>query len=263
MDVRDRVGDGAVRALVRAEAAALRAGPRRGGLRTGRLSRLRGTAARTPSPRPIRPASRPCRSRTRSMTGEMDRPAACQMTDSEWAPQPWSAETTRPSSGAYALAQAPNSRPSSPLSGTKNPQLTQCAGAAWASGVRGPCSLAYQRSAALSRPDGRQDARPPGRGQLGRRAGPASCSPASPRRRTQSITASSPSRVTSGMSRSSSGGAGSRSPTPRSPGRSRSCHGTQSGASRASGPGSRTVSSTVTTLDRGARATVTAHRQPT
>ena len=86
------------------------------------------------------------------------------MTDSEWAPQPWSAETTRPSSGAYAFAQAPNSRPSSPLSGTKNPQLTQCAGAAWASGVRGPCSLAYQRSAAPSRPTADRTRDRPGAG---------------------------------------------------------------------------------------------------
>src|SRR5580700_4392897 len=78
----------------------------------------------------------------------------------------------------------------------------------------------------------------------------------------QSVTASSPQIATSGTSRSSSGGAGIRSPTPRSPGRSRSGQGTQSGASSASDPGSSTVSSTVTSFDRGARATVTAHRQP-
>src|SRR5271169_7005447 len=98
------------------------------------------------------------------MTGERARADACQMTDSEWAPQPWSAETTRPSSGAYAFAQAPNSRPSSPLSGTKKPQLTHCAGAAWASGVRGPCSLEYQRAEALSRPTADSTRERPGAG---------------------------------------------------------------------------------------------------
>ena len=49
---------------------------------------------------------------------------------------------------------------------------------------------------------------------------------------------------------------------PTSPGSSRSCQGTHGGASSASGPGSRTLSSTVTTLDLGARVTVTAQRQP-
>lgn len=47
-----------------------------------------------------------------------------------------------------------------------------------------------------------------------------------------------------------------------SPGRRRSLHGTHSGASKASGPGSSTVSSSVTNLAREARATVTAQRQP-
>src|ERR1700760_4700634 len=86
------------------------------------------------------------------MTGAVERAVACPMTDSEWAPQPWSAETTRPSSGAYALTQAPNRRPSWPLSGTKNPQLRQCAGAALA---RGDLPA-----------EGRQDARASGRGQF-------------------------------------------------------------------------------------------------
>ena len=49
---------------------------------------------------------------------------------------------------------------------------------------------------------------------------------------------------------------------PTSPGRSRSCQGTQAGASSESAPGSRTLSSTVTTFDLGARVTVTAHRHP-
>src|SRR5437868_6012732 len=52
------------------------------------------------------------------------------------------------------------------------------------------------------------------------------------------------------------------SPTPRSPGWRRSCHGTHSGGTSASGPGSSTVSHTVTCFDRGTRATVTAQRQP-
>ncbi len=189
------------------------------------------------------------------MTGERGRADACQPTDSEWAPQPWSAETTPPSSGAYAFAQAPNSRPSSPLSGTKKPQLTHCAGAAWASAVRGPWSLAYQRSEALSRPmaDSTRE-RPDAASSAASAGSSSSCD--------QSMTASSPSSVTSGTSRSSSGGAGSRSPTPRSPGRNRSCHGTQGGASNANGPGRSTVSLTVTSLERGARTTVTAHRHP-
>src|SRR6266851_8107045 len=191
------------------------------------------------------------------MTGAIARAFASAATASEWAPQPWSADTTRPSSGAYAFAQAPKSRPSSPLSGTKKPQLTQWAGAACASGVRGPCSLVYQRSDALSRPmtDSTRDR--PGAGSSAGSAGPSSASPSN-----QSVTASSPSSTTSDTSRSSSGGAGSRSPTPRSPGRNRSCHGTQSGASSAPGPGSSTVSLTVTALALGARTTVTAHLQP-
>ena len=78
----------------------------------------------------------------------------------------------------------------------------------------------------------------------------------------QSATPSSPSSAATGTSRSSSGGAGRMSPTPRSPGRSRSRHGTQSGARIASGPGSRTLSLTVTVFDHDARATVTAQRQP-
>lgn len=65
-----------------------------------------------------------------------------------------------------------------------------------------------------------------------------------------------------GSSRRSSASVGSRSPGPMSPGRSRSLHGTHSGASRDSGPGSSTVSSSVTSFAREARATVTAQRQP-
>src|SRR3954470_14129560 len=53
-----------------------------------------------------------------------------------------------------------------------------------------------------------------------------------------------------------------RSPTPRSPGCTRSFQGTQPGASSASGPGSSTVSQMVTCRLRGTRVTVTAHRQP-
>ncbi|CAM5704168.1 hypothetical protein SVIOM342S_07141 [Streptomyces violaceorubidus] len=68
--------------------------------------------------------------------------------------------------------------------------------------------------------------------------------------------------VQPGSRRRSSASVGSRSPGPMSPGRSRSLHGTHSGASSASGPGSSTASSTVTILAREARATVTAQRQP-
>src|SRR5215475_3988750 len=80
------------------------------------------------------------------MTGATVRAASASARDSECASQPWSDDTTRPSSGAYAFAQAPKKRPSSPLSGTKKPQLTHCAGAACASGDRGPCSLVHQRA---------------------------------------------------------------------------------------------------------------------
>src|SRR6266853_4049172 len=72
--------------------------------------------------------------------------------DSECAPQPWSTETTLPSSGAYSFAHTPKTRPSGPFSLTKNPQVTQLAGAELASGESGPCSLVYHRSAASSRP---------------------------------------------------------------------------------------------------------------
>src|SRR5215469_7900984 len=196
------------------------------------------------------------------MTGEAVCAAAPSPTDSEWAPQPWSAETTRPSSGANALPQAPNSRPRPPLSGTKNPQLTHFAGAACDSGVRGPWSVSYHRSAVSSRPYADSTRARPGAGSSDGSPGPASASSASVRGANQSLTASSPSRTTRGTRRSSSALAGSRSPMPTSPGRNRSCHGTQAGASRASGPGSSTVSSTVTSLDLGALVTVTAHRHP-
>src|SRR5258706_10593126 len=82
-------------------------------------------------------------------------PAATALTlaaPSECAPQPWSTETTLPSSGAYSFAHTPKTRPSGPLSLTKNPQVTQLAGAELASGESGPCSLVYHRSAASSRP---------------------------------------------------------------------------------------------------------------
>ena len=71
---------------------------------------------------------------------------------SEWAPQPWSRETTRPSSLAYSLAQTPNIVASGPVRRTRKPQPTQRPGADWASGQSGPCSPAYHRSAAASRP---------------------------------------------------------------------------------------------------------------
>src|ERR1700722_19295673 len=144
----------------------------------------------------------------------------------------------------------------------KNPQLTQFAGAAWESGVLGPWSLSYQRSAVSSRPRADSTRDRPGAGSSDGSAGPAAAVSVSAPGANQSTPASPPSSVTKDTSRSSSGLAGNRSPIPTSPGNSRSCHGTQAGASSASGPGSRTLSSTVTALDRGARATVTAQRQP-
>src|SRR5699024_7176212 len=44
---------------------------------------------------------------------------------SECAPQPWSRETTLPSSGDHSFAHTPNSCPNDPASGTTNPQLAQ------------------------------------------------------------------------------------------------------------------------------------------
>src|SRR5712692_1374232 len=66
---------------------------------------------------------------------------------SECAPQPWSTETTLPSSGAYSFAQTPNTRPSGPLSLTMKPQVRHLARA-----DLGPCSPEYHRPAASSRP---------------------------------------------------------------------------------------------------------------
>src|SRR5216684_3731414 len=58
-------------------------------------------------------------------------------TDSECAPHPWSRDTTRPSSGAYAFAHTPNTRPSGPPSRTRNPQVMHGPGAACARGHLG------------------------------------------------------------------------------------------------------------------------------
>src|SRR5699024_12265578 len=59
---------------------------------------------------------------------------------SEWAPQPWSRETTLPSSGDHWLAQTPNKFPSDPASGITNPQVAQGAPAALAPGEIGRAS---------------------------------------------------------------------------------------------------------------------------
>jgi hypothetical protein len=59
-------------------------------------------------------------------------------TVSEWAPQPYSTETTRPSAAAYSLAQAPKPARSEPPRATKNPQVPQCAGACLAIVLAGP-----------------------------------------------------------------------------------------------------------------------------
>src|SRR5271166_1696370 len=71
---------------------------------------------------------------------------------SECAPQPWSSDTTRPSSGANSFAQTPNTRPSGPARGVMKPHVTHGPGAARASGVPGPCSLEYHLAAVRSRP---------------------------------------------------------------------------------------------------------------
>src|ERR1700739_2450155 len=86
------------------------------------------------------------------MTGAPPRVPAGVKCASECAPQPWSSETTRPSSGAYSLAHTPKTRPSGPASGTRKPHVTHGPGAARASGVPGPCSLEYHLIAASSRP---------------------------------------------------------------------------------------------------------------
>src|SRR6266508_1946261 len=112
-------------------------------------------------------------------------------------------------------------------------------------GALGPRSPSYQRCAVSRRPS---------RDITRARPRPSS--------HETSSTAGSSDRTYPGTSRSSSGAVGNRSPTPRSPGLSRSCHGTQLGASKASGPGSSAVSETVTCLLRETRVTVTAQRQP-
>ena len=71
---------------------------------------------------------------------------------SECAPHPWSTATTRPSSGAYSLAQTPNACRSAPASCTKNPHVAHAAGAARAIGASGPGSPEYHRSTAATRP---------------------------------------------------------------------------------------------------------------
>src|SRR5215469_5825898 len=86
------------------------------------------------------------------MTGAIAPVPAGANSASECAPQPWSSETTRPSSGAYSLAHTPKTRPSGPESGTRKPQVTHGPGAARASGVPGPCSLEYHLIAVVSRP---------------------------------------------------------------------------------------------------------------
>src|ERR1700729_1619186 len=225
-----------------------------------------------------------------SMTGEAAPGATPGVAASECAPQPWSSDTTRPSSGANSFAQTPNTRPSGPSRRTRKPQVIHGPGAACARGLRGPCSPEYQRSAVSSRPmadntlerlgpgsvsypgagpapDGRKPVTglPGGGSIVGSAASHGAAS-------SQSSTPSSPSSTAPGTSRpssrpagaspSSSSGAGSRSPTPTSPGRTRSRHGTQSGARSESGPGSSRLSLTVTVLAREARVTVTPHRQP-
>ncbi|GAB3996393.1 hypothetical protein GCM10029992_16380 [Glycomyces albus] len=58
---------------------------------------------------------------------------------SEWAPQPWSAETTRASSEEYTFAQAPKATRIEPASGRKNPQVPHLAEAG-ADSLMGPAA---------------------------------------------------------------------------------------------------------------------------
>src|ERR1700733_4628756 len=170
-----------------------------------------------------------------SMTGEAAPGATPGVAASECAPQPWSSDTTRPSSGANSFAQTPNPRPSGPSRRTRKPQVIHGPGAACARGLRGPCSPEYQRSAVSSRPmadntlerlgpgsvsypgagpapDGRKPVTglPGGGSIVGSAASHGAAS-------SQSSTPSSPSSTASGTSRSSSSEAGSRSPTPTAP----------------------------------------------
>ena len=61
------------------------------------------------------------------------------------------------------VPHTPNSRPSGPLTLTKNPQVTQAAGADWAIGASGPWVPSYHRSAASSRPSTERNEATPAR----------------------------------------------------------------------------------------------------
>jgi len=61
------------------------------------------------------------------------------------APQPWSTETTRASSGAIAFAHTPKDARKDPAIGKKNPHVWQGFGALCAIAAVGPRSPAYQR----------------------------------------------------------------------------------------------------------------------
>jgi len=172
------------------------------------------------------------------------RPAA-----SECAPQPYSTLITRPSAGESPFVHTPKAARSDPATGTQNAQVPQCAGALRAIALRGPTSPAHHRSAASARPS-RDSTR--SRPRPSSKATAAACS----------ASAESSVEKNATTTRGSSGSAGKRSPGLRSPGRSRSLHGTHAGASSASGPGSSTTSSTVTDLERGARVTATDQNQP-
>ncbi len=158
---------------------------------------------------------------------------------------------------------------------TRKPHETQDAGAACAIGVFAPKDSS-QRSAALCSPyrdstrarrmpsSSATDVMEPRTGTTARSVTSASSASTSSAISVETTEfgggVSSPDQP--GSRRRSSASVGSRSPGPMSPGRSRSLHGTHSGASRASSPGSSTVSSSVTFLAREARVTVTAQRQP-
>ena len=57
---------------------------------------------------------------------------------SEWAPQPWSRETTLPSSAAHSLAHTPKMARRAPAMGRKKPQVEQVAWAFRTPSASGP-----------------------------------------------------------------------------------------------------------------------------
>src|SRR5690349_15299010 len=132
---------------------------------------------------------------------------------SEWAPQPWSRLTTRPSEGDQALAHTPKKERSAPAIGRKYPHVEHGSDAFSATSECGPLSPSYQRWAAASRPSA---------DSTRLRPSPSSNS-------ATSSTSSSPVASNPCTSSGSSSLYGSTSPAPRSPGARRSAYGSHCG----------------------------------